>query len=75
MFSTSPKAACVACNAAGWIPPDGEPLAEYEALLFLRRHLDYKAFQVADLRRRIAAGEWQHESPAAHYYGPGYKGD
>lgn len=75
MFSTSPKAACVACNAVGWIPPDGEPLAEYEALLMLRIQLDRKAFQVADYRRRIKAGEWQPESPAAHYHGPGYKGD
>lgn len=72
MFATSPKAACVGCNAVGWLPPDGDPLEEHEALLMLRQMLNRKSAQVMFLRRESD----EKPKPAAPEYGTGrYMGD
>lgn len=68
----NPEYACVSCNAAGWIPPDGEPLSEHEALLFLREQLRRARLRIQVLQRHDPGRREQ----GPDYYGtPGYKGD
>lgn len=73
MFDSSPSAACVQCNAAGWIPPDGQPLEEHEALLLLRHQLNRQSVRVHQLRHRVQLP--MGKTPADDYGNGRYNGD
>lgn len=73
LFSHSDDSACIECNCVGWLPPDGEKLSEHEALVFIRKSLDRKAFGLRLSQRERGA---VRDSPLVEFYRqPGYKGD
>jgi hypothetical protein len=77
MLKTNPESVCVGCNGVGWIPPDGEPLTEVEALMLLRKALDRQTGRVRMLRRAAGGGAaGVAVTPADYVYRPGqYRGD
>ena len=50
-ISTNPEYACMTCNGIGWIPPDGEPLTEHEAICYLRNAVNRQQFRLSMLLR------------------------
>ena len=68
MIQTNPEYTCDGCNGIGWIPPDGQPLNEHEAIRLLRDIIKKQSRSIKILRARTELSE---ENPEDRHTGGG----
>lgn len=65
MIHTNPEYTCDGCNGIGWIPPDGEPLNEHEAIRMMRQVIKRQSRRINILKSQVNPSERSQADPHA----------